>query len=146
MSRGLIGITMGFRVRAFVNEPLETHTVSLAEEGATMQTTAMWKTSVSMVLINALIVVLLASCASYTYEGVRPPDNHRHPARESCVNESGRAAVHGPFPRTRHARVRSTRSWRFDSVFHWVGRHGSPRATDVWSRHHESCNGRGLGT
>ena len=40
-----------------------------------MQTTPMWKTPVSIVLINALIVVLLASCASYHYEVVRPLDN-----------------------------------------------------------------------
>ncbi len=38
-----------------------------------MQTTPMWKTSVAMVLINALIVVLLTSCAS-KYEVVRPYD------------------------------------------------------------------------
>ena len=39
-----------------------------------MQTTPMLNKSVSMVLINALIVVLLASCAS-NYEVVRPLDN-----------------------------------------------------------------------
>ncbi len=39
-----------------------------------MQTIPMWKTSLSMVLINALIVVLLASCA-YKYEVIRPLDN-----------------------------------------------------------------------
>ena len=39
-----------------------------------MQTTPMWKTSGPMVLINALIVVILASCA-YKYEVVRPLDN-----------------------------------------------------------------------
>ena len=37
--------------------------------------TPMWNTSGSNILINALIVVLLASCTSYTYEVVRPPDN-----------------------------------------------------------------------
>jgi len=39
-----------------------------------MQTTPMWNKSVSIVLINSLIVVLLASCAS-KYEGVSPIDN-----------------------------------------------------------------------
>ena len=43
-------------------DPLEPHPVSLAEEGQTMQTTPMWNKSVSIVLINALIVLLLASC------------------------------------------------------------------------------------
>lgn len=56
-------------------DPLDTHTVSLAEEGKPMQTTPMWKTSGPMVLITALIVVVLASCASYSYEVVRPYDN-----------------------------------------------------------------------
>ena len=40
-----------------------------------MQTTPMLKKSVSIVLIHVLIVVLLASCASYHYEVVRPLDN-----------------------------------------------------------------------
>ena len=40
-----------------------------------MQTTPMWKTSVSIVLINALVALILASCASYHYEVITPPDN-----------------------------------------------------------------------
>ena len=41
---------------------LETNNIPLKH---TLQMTPMWKTSVSVVLINALVVVLLASCASY---------------------------------------------------------------------------------
>ena len=40
-----------------------------------IKTTAMWKKPVSIVLINALIVVLLTSCASYTYKEFAPLDN-----------------------------------------------------------------------